>query len=501
MALRSGKCTNFGLCAKADTREAQNIPDGADFVCQECKRALTPVGGKPAGMGGDRSALPKVILAVLVLLVGGVLYFYFSRRTPGNRVASSGSVIGGTPLLRLSGSNTIGAELAPALAEAWIKSRGATDVKRQAGKPDEVRIAGILNGQPLALDIRAHGSKTAFEDLAAGVCDIGMASRKITPDEAAMLQAKGLGDLTSNVNEKVLGLDGVSVIVNDVNSDDSMSKDQVAAIFAGESTGKEWHIYARDDKSGTYDTFKDRVLGARSLVSSAKRIEDSRALVKAVADDRKGIGFVGLPYAIGVKVLAIAEKGAAPRVPNTMTVRTEEYPLSRRLFFYIPENASPTAREFVRFALSAGGQEVVQKIGFVGQKVEVMTQKTPAGGPREYVGLMPSSDRLSVDFRFRTGSSDLDTKAADDIDRVTSMMGGQFAGRGVMLVGFADNTGQPAANLGLSKRRAQAVAEQMQRRGIIPVLVTGFGAELPVADNGTPEGREKNRRVEVWLRK
>jgi outer membrane protein OmpA-like peptidoglycan-associated protein len=31
--------------------------------------------------------------------------------------------------------------------------------------------------------------------------------------------------------------------------------------------------------------------------------------------------------------------------------------------------------------------------------------------------------------------------------------------------------------------------------------VTGFGQELPVADNSTPEGQEKNRRVEVWLRK
>jgi outer membrane protein OmpA-like peptidoglycan-associated protein len=51
----------------------------------------------------------------------------------------------------------------------------------------------------------------------------------------------------------------------------------------------------------------------------------------------------------------------------------------------------------------------------------------------------------------------------------------------------------------LSKRRAEAVAEQMQRRGIQPILVTGFGAELPLADNSTPEGREKNRRLEVWI--
>ena len=109
--------------------------------------------------------------------------------------------------------------------------------------------------------------------------------------------------------------------------------------------------------------------------------------------------------------------------------------------------------------------------------------------------------RLPVDFRFRTGSSELDTNAVDDIKRVADFMSSQFSGRGLMLVGFADSTGSPAANLRLSKDRAQAVAVQMSRQGIMPVLVTGFGQEQPVADNSTPEGREKNRRVEVRLRK
>jgi phosphate transport system substrate-binding protein len=114
---------------------------------------------------------------------------------------------------------------------------------------------------------------------------------------------------------------------------------------------------------------------------------------------------------------------------------------------------------------------------------------------------MPQSDRLSVDFRFRPGSSTLDTKAVDDINRVATAMSSQFASRGLILVGFADSTGNPAANLELSKNRAESVAQQMRTRGVAPVLVTGFGQELPVADNSTEDGREKNRRVEAWLRK
>lgn len=70
---------------------------------------------------------------------------------------------------------------------------------------------------------------------------------------------------------------------------------------------------------------------------------------------------------------------------------------------------------------------------------------------------MPQSDRLSLDFRFRPGSKTLDTKAVDDINRIATAMNTEFAGRGVILVGFADNTGNPAANIALSKERAQAV--------------------------------------------
>jgi phosphate transport system substrate-binding protein len=521
MALRNGKCTNYGLCVKADTREAQNIADGADFVCQECKRPLAAV-GQSTGGGSSNRVLTTVMVAVVVLAVfGGVAYLVWrgashllskgsTATTPSSGSSAPSSVpvntapmSAVTPVLRLAGSNTIGAELGPALAEAWLASKGASNIHRERGaNAQETLISGTSSGQGIAIEVRAHGSATAFSNLAAGSADIGMASRKITAGEAADLQSRGMGDLTSNVNERVLGLDGVAIVVNEVNPADTMTKDEVAAVFSGAASSRDWHIYALDDKSGTYDTFKDRVLGNGSLVASAKRFEDSRALVSAVAQDRNGIGFVGLPYAVGVKVLAISERGAIPLIPNPMTVRTESYALSRRLYLYLPATAKLEAADFVRFALSPAGQDIVEKNGFVGQKVEVMTtQQAPSNSPRGYVQLMPSSDRLSVDFRFRTGSKELDTKAVDDINRVAASMNSQFAGRGVILVGFADNTGSAAGNLALSKERAQVVAEQMARHGITAALVTGFGQELPVSDNSTADGREKNRRVEVWLRK
>ena len=97
-------------------------------------------------------------------------------------------------ILRLAGSNTIGDTLGPALAEAFLKDQGATDVHTLPGSnPQEKVVEGILPGDSAAssITIAAHGSATAFTALADSNCDIGMASRKIKPEEAAKLTVAG----------------------------------------------------------------------------------------------------------------------------------------------------------------------------------------------------------------------------------------------------------------------------------------------------------------------
>ena len=123
-----------------------------------------------------------------------------------------------------------------------------------------------------------------------------------------------------------------------------LNKEQIAQVFSGAITdwakvhgsGGQINLYARDDKSGTYDTFKTLVLGPAPLAGSAKRFEDSRALSDAVAADAGGIGFVGLPYVHDAKAIAVSETGTRALLPNRLTIATEDYPLSRRLFLYTP---------------------------------------------------------------------------------------------------------------------------------------------------------------------
>jgi OOP family OmpA-OmpF porin len=68
----------------------------------------------------------------------------------------------------------------------------------------------------------------------------------------------------------------------------------------------------------------------------------------------------------------------------------------------------------------------------------------------------------------------------------------------VEVIGHTDNAGSRAGNLSLSQARAEAVKEYVAGRGVKPELiaVSGEGPDRPVADNRTPEGRARNRRIE-----
>ncbi|MEP7010277.1 MAG: phosphate ABC transporter substrate-binding/OmpA family protein [Acidobacteriota bacterium] len=479
------------------------------------------------------TGLGKLLLFVIGLALVATAIFRFGPslwRSSGSRLGASdapgstsaGSTAGSTtaagsgavPRLRLHGSNTIGSDLAPALVEKFLNREGATGIHRVPGAEDEVAVEGRLPGEsePVVVEIAAHGSGTAYEDLAAGTADIGMSSRRIKPDEKVRLAA--LGDMTSAAAEHVLGLDGVAVIVSRANRLESLTLDQIRDLFSGRIA--DWsslggpagpvQIYSRDDRSGTFDTFKSLVLRDATLVSSAKRYEDSRKLSSDVAADPRGIGFVGLAYVGDAKALKVSEEGSVPYRPTVFTVRTEDYRLSRRLYLYVsPASANPWVGKFVQFALSDEGQAVVDAVGFVGQSllnpVQEAAPALPTEVPAEYARLTKGSTRLPLVFRFETGSDRLDNKSLRDIGRLLESLS-QPANRGrrVLLFGFADSLGSPEANRRLSGARATAVAGELRSEGVEAEAATGFGSALPVASNETEEGKGRNRRVEVWLK-
>lgn len=409
-------------------------------------------------------------------------------------------------LFTLEGSNTLGAKLAPAWAKAYLQAKGAEGVLVQTlPAANEYRIAGTLGRQSVFIDVHAHGSSTGFEGLAAQTAQIAMSSRPIKTSEISTLSH--LGNMTQASAEHVVGIDGLAIIVHPSNPITQLRLDQIAQIFAGALNNWQQlggpdapiHLHARDDHSGTFDTFQSLVLGKDyTLAESAQRFESSDALSAAVSQNPYAIGFVGLSALGQAKALAVSQGLGNPLKPAPLNVATEDYPLSRRLFLYTPPNSQGLVAEFVAFAHSQAGQALVEKTGFVSQNPVSLSQ-TPTAGPAPYLALAKQAKRLSVNFRFQPGQADLDNKALRDITRLAQFLNSpEAANLHVQLVGFDNSELNPKRGQILSRLRASAVKQALNRQGVTTESVLGFGDDILVASK-TGSAAVKNERVEVWV--
>ncbi len=356
-----------------------------------------------------------------------------------------------------------------------------------------------------AIEIFAHGSSTGFLDLASGTCDIGMSSRRMRPDESGKLGGVALAG-----SEHVIGLDGIAVIVNPANGVSRLSKLQLSQIFGGMTT--RWssvgsndtaiHVHALDEESGTFDMFKTLVLAGHPLVSDATRHESSDRLSDAVAADADAIGFVGLASVRNAKALMVEDATSRALVASPLTISTEDYPLTRRLYLYNGAHTSDVARSFVDFVLSDEGQAVVPTAGFVDLRPVCEAHPPPCVGcSADYRAATAGACRESVSFRFDNANQQLDTRGLRDLQRLTTVLARpEYSGKGAVLLGFSDADGSHAQSVDASLRHAQTVADQLGARGVVIAKVLGLGDEMPLGDNKTPDGRERNRRVELWLR-
>lgn len=426
------------------------------------------------------------------------------------QVAPSPPEIPAETVLRLCGSNTIGEALAPAVAEALLTAKGASALSRSRdARSGHDAIAGTLDGKRIAIAISAEGSATAFSGLANRACDIGMASRPPTPNEIAALREHGYADLRAPGTEHVIALDGIAVIVHPKNPVRELDRLALMAVFTGAIT--DWSalggppgpitVLARDDASGTFDTFKELVLDERQLVAHATRYARSDVLADAVASDPAAIGFVGLPYVRSASVLAIGERGSPALRPSKFTVTTEAYILSRRLYLYtLPQPRSPWILDWVSFALSPSAHEIATKQQFIDLGLVLSAEGCDARCSRRYAATVANARRVSIDLRFRSGSDSLDSRADRDLDRLLGLMQTDPTAD-LLLLGFSDDSHDERRNVKLSMARATAVADALLQRGVRARVVKGFGSEMSVAPSDTEAHRERNRRVEVWLRR
>jgi phosphate transport system substrate-binding protein len=298
-------------------------------------------------------------------------------------------------VLRVQGSNTIDATLGPALVVGLLRERGLSEIQVKPGSAaNEQQVTAMdAQGAAIRIDLAAHGSSTGFSALQAGNADIAASSRSINPRERTALLSEG--DLKSPGAEQVIGIDGIAIIVHPGNPLTTLSIEQLGQVFSGRVTRWEQlgagegpiHLFARDERSGTWETFKELVLDphGETLKGSTRRLESSEQLSAQVSADPFAIGFIGLPYVLKAKALAIADGPAQPMLPTVSLIATEDYPLSRRLFFYVPPTTQNRwALALAHFAQSPAGQAIVAHSGFVAQTVQAIPVQSTERMPEPY---------------------------------------------------------------------------------------------------------------------
>lgn len=104
-------------------------------------------------------------------------------------------------------------------------------------------------------------------------------------------------------------------------------------------------------------------------------------------------------------------------------------------------------------------------------------------------------------LKFASGAAELKNSEVEDLQALADYLKADLSAR-IVIVGHTDSSGDPAANIALSRRRAQAVvALLVADYGVEPAQLSadGVGALVPLVSNQTEEGRRKNRRVEAVL--
>ncbi|MBS5037792.1 MAG: phosphate ABC transporter substrate-binding protein [Fusobacterium sp.] len=218
--------------------------------------------------------------------------------------------------------------------------------------------------------VTGGGSGVGIASLINKTADIAMASRNIKSSEVEALKKEGI-----NVEEVVLGYDGITVIINHGNHIKNLDKKTLAGIFAGEITN--WKelggddakivVLSRDSSSGTHAYFKEEILRGGDSKSVVEYGQDTlympsnQAILQEVAKSKYAIGYIGMGY-MNDTVDSLAVDGVKPTFE---TVADKTYPIAREVFWYVDSARDGVTKEVVDFAVSDKGQEIVKEEGFV----------------------------------------------------------------------------------------------------------------------------------------
>lgn len=221
-----------------------------------------------------------------------------------------------------------------------------------------------------SVSIVGGGSGVGISALIDGTTDLAMSSRDLKMEEKLKLEDKKV-----KLVETVVGFDALSVIVNPANTVTQLSREQLEDIFTGKI--KNWKevgganekiiVYSRESSSGTYEFFKEHVMGKKNYANDVLSLSSTGAIVQSVSQTKGAIGYVGIAYADqSVKSLGISyDQGKTFVQPSLATALDKTYPVSRPLYYFYDAAKVTLVKPYVDYVLSEAGQKVLADVGYI----------------------------------------------------------------------------------------------------------------------------------------
>lgn len=312
-----------------------------------------------------RTRIQRIAVAALAALAAG--------GAPGEELPAYRTVSGVSGTLSSVGSDTL-ANLMTLWGEAFKRLYPSVNVQ-----------------------IQAAGSSTAPPALAEGAASLGPMSRPMKSSEIRAFEAR-YGYKPTPI---AVAIDALAVYVHKDNPIEGLTLQQVDAIFSstrncggdrdlvrwgmlgltGAWETKDIQLFGRNSVSGTYGYFKDRALCKGDFKNSVNEQPGSASVVQSVTASLNAIGYSGIGYRTsGVRAVPLAKSERHELVaPSAEAAIAGRYPLARFLYVYVnkPPNAPlpPLEREFLRMVLSAEGQRIVAKDGYIPLPAKVVHQQ------------------------------------------------------------------------------------------------------------------------------
>ena len=251
-----------------------------------------------------------------------------------------------------------------------IRIKGSDTVLPLSQKAAEQFMA---DNPSATVTVTGGGSGVGISALMENTTDLAQSSRRIKFDERQKLEDAG-----KQVVEVIVAYDALAVIIHPSNNANKLTREQLEGIFTGTITnwselgGEDLKIvpYSRETSSGTYEFFKEVVLGNKNYVNGIMSMPATGAIIQSVSQTRGAIAYVGLAYLTeSVQPVRVSyDSGETFVAPSIENAKNETYPIVRPLYYYYEEGAKERVKPFIDFMFSDAGQDLVTELGYISAK-------------------------------------------------------------------------------------------------------------------------------------